>query len=80
MRIAREESNVSSQVPLNAVHALLPPMKGHRRSSSDSPLGISGFMQSSPVSSGGESLGFEKPIQLVLKASFRDGLDGDRAN
>ncbi|KAH1244269.1 Transcription factor RF2a [Glycine max] len=75
-----EESNVSSQVPLNAVHALLPPMKGHRRSSSDSPLGISGFMQSSPVSSGGESLGFEKPIQLVLKASFRDGLDGDRAN
>ncbi|KAG4389153.1 hypothetical protein GLYMA_06G026000v4 [Glycine max] len=57
-----EESNVSSQVPLNAVHALLPPMKGHRRSSSDSPLGISGFMQSSPVSSGGESLGFENHV------------------
>ncbi|RZC14698.1 Transcription factor RF2a isoform A [Glycine soja] len=75
-----EESNVSSQVPLNRGHALLPPRKGHRRSSSDSPLGISGFMQSSPVPSGGESSGFEKPIQLVLKASFRDSLDGGHAN
>ncbi|XP_061350786.1 bZIP transcription factor 29-like [Gastrolobium bilobum] len=75
-----EESLVSSQAPSNGGHVLqgghrLPPRKGHRRSSSDSPLGISGFMQSSPpplVPPRGESSGFEKPIQLVLKGSIKD--------
>lgn len=61
----------------NRGHALqvgltLSPREGHRRSSSDSPLGISGFMQSSPAPlGGGESPG--KPIQLVLKAPIKDG-------
>ncbi|KAJ1421662.1 Basic-leucine zipper domain [Sesbania bispinosa] len=82
--MAVEESVVSSHAPsppvaLNRGHALqvglsLPPRKGHRRSSSDSPLGISGFMQSSPPlvnpGCGGENSG--KPIQLVLKASIKD--------
>ncbi|XP_027354252.1 probable transcription factor PosF21 [Abrus precatorius] len=81
-----EESVVSSHapsppsVPLNRGNPLLPPRKGHRRSSSDSPLGISGFIQSSPpqlVPPRGEGSGFEKPIQLVLKAPFKDG---DRAD
>lgn len=69
----------------------LPPRKGHRRSSSDSPLGISEFVNSVPqlvtsqlvsvsdrrnLVSGGEKPGYEKPIQLVLKD--RDCVDGFR--
>ncbi|KAK7280720.1 hypothetical protein RJT34_25787 [Clitoria ternatea] len=50
----------------------LPPRKGHRRSSSDSPLGISDFIHSAATPQlvpprGGNSGGSEKPIQLVLK-------------
>lgn len=64
----------SPSLPLNRGHTL-PPRKGHRRSSSDTPLGISGFMQSPPaplVPPRGESSGFEKPIQLVLKRLVKD--------
>ncbi|OIW12023.1 hypothetical protein TanjilG_16134 [Lupinus angustifolius] len=82
--------NVTS-VPVNRGHAVqlgnsLPPRKGHRRSSSDSPLGISDYIQSIPqfvsstawndrnnLVSRGESLGFEKkPVQLVLKVPNKD--------
>ncbi|CAL0322360.1 unnamed protein product [Lupinus luteus] len=74
-------------VPVQLGHSL-PPRKGHRRSSSDSPLGISDYIQSIPqfVSSGAwndddnsvsrvESLGLEKekkPVQLVLKVPNKD--------
>ncbi|CAL0332649.1 unnamed protein product [Lupinus luteus] len=80
-----------TSVPVNRGHAVqlgnsLPPRKGHRRSSSDSPMGISDYIQSIPqfVSgtawnghdnsiSRGESLGFEKkPVQLVLKVPNKD--------
>ncbi|KAK7382969.1 hypothetical protein VNO78_28634 [Psophocarpus tetragonolobus] len=86
-----EESLVTSHAPLpNRGHALqlghsLPPRKGHRRSSSDSPLGISDFIQSAPPlvpsrtwfdrgnsASKGRNPGFEKPIQLVLKEPIKD--------
>ncbi|XP_020237320.1 probable transcription factor PosF21 [Cajanus cajan] len=67
-----EESNTFSMA-LSRGHDFLPPKKGHRRSSSDSPLGIYGFMQFSPIPSKGESSGYKKPIQLVLKASSKEG-------
>ena len=92
--VAMEEnltaSHAAPSVSVNRGHALqlghsLPPRKGHRRSSSDSPLGISGFVQSYaqlvPPKAGsdrdnsasrGESAGFEKPIQLVLKEPNKD--------
>ncbi|KAG4379455.1 hypothetical protein GLYMA_17G255800v4 [Glycine max] len=89
--VSAEESLPTSHAPLpNRGHALqlghsLPPRKGHRRSSSDSPLGIADFIQSAPqfvpsktwsnrensASRGGNS-GFEKPIQLVLKEPIKD--------
>lgn len=61
----------------------LPPRRGHRRSSSDVPLGFSAMIQSSPqlipIASprgafdrsvtGRENSGMEKPIQLVKKES-----------
>ncbi|XP_022772678.1 uncharacterized protein LOC111315315 isoform X2 [Durio zibethinus] len=61
----------------------LPPRKGHRRSSSDVPLGFSAMIQSSPqlipigshgmldrsVSGRESSSGVEKPIQLVKRES-----------
>ncbi|GLT92036.1 hypothetical protein SLE2022_098950 [Rubroshorea leprosula] len=60
----------------------LPPLRGHRRSSSDIPLGFSAMIHSSPQLipigtrgaldrsvSGRENLGVEKPIQLVKKES-----------
>ncbi|KAE8719480.1 putative transcription factor PosF21 [Hibiscus syriacus] len=61
----------------------LPPRKGHRRSSSDVPLGFSTMIQSSPqlvpIGSGGmldrsvsgreSTFGSEKPIQLVKRES-----------
>ncbi|KAG4926643.1 hypothetical protein JHK84_052314 [Glycine max] len=79
-------SLATSHAPLpNCSHALqlghsLPPHKGHRRCSSESPIGITDFIQSVPESvssktwsdcqnlaSRGGNSGFEKPIQLVLK-------------
>lgn len=88
--ISMEENFGVSHAPSpNRGHAVqhglcLPPRKGHRRSSSDSPLGISEFVNSVPQSvgdrrnlvSGGEKLGYEKPVQLVLKD--RDSVDGFR--
>ncbi|KAF7829599.1 transcription factor RF2a-like [Senna tora] len=85
--VPKEESvvNPSIPVPLNRDHTFqlghsVLPRKGHRRSSSDTPLGISGFIPSSPQMvpsatwmdlhnsvSKGERSGFEKPIQLVMK-------------
>ncbi|XP_019436860.1 PREDICTED: uncharacterized protein LOC109343151 isoform X2 [Lupinus angustifolius] len=81
----------ANSVPVNRGHSVqlghsLPPRKGHRRSSSDSPLGITDYIQSVPqfVSSGawndhdnsvsrGEGLGSEKkPVQLVLKVPNKD--------
>ncbi|KAF1883192.1 hypothetical protein Lal_00003376 [Lupinus albus] len=81
----------ANSVPVNRGRSVqlghsLPPRKGHRRSSSDSPLGITDYIQSVPqfVSSGawndhdnsvsrGESLGSEKkPVQLVLKVPNKD--------
>ncbi|KAG4914799.1 hypothetical protein JHK87_052356 [Glycine soja] len=63
----------------------LPPHKGHRRCSSESPIGITDFIQSVPESvssktwsdcqnlaSRGGNSGFEKPIQLVLKEPMKD--------
>ncbi|XP_061356508.1 bZIP transcription factor 29-like [Gastrolobium bilobum] len=83
--VSKEESLATSHAPVpNRGHQVqlghcLPPRKGHRRSSSDSPLGISGFIQSFPQSvpadnapSRGENKGFEKPIQLVLKEPIKD--------
>ncbi|KAJ1398036.1 Basic-leucine zipper domain [Sesbania bispinosa] len=89
--VPMEETLATSHAPSpNRGHALqlghcLPPRKGHRRSSSDSPLGISDFIQSVPQlvppavwsdrpnsASRGENSGFEKPIQLVLKAPYKD--------
>ncbi|KAH1214648.1 Transcription factor VIP1 [Glycine max] len=89
--VSAEESLANSHAPLpNRGHALqlghsLPPRKGHRRSSSDSPLGIADFIQSVPQSvssktwsdrenlaSRGGNSGFEKPIQLVLKEPMKD--------
>ncbi|QCD98815.1 hypothetical protein DEO72_LG7g92 [Vigna unguiculata] len=96
MDVSAEESLVNPHAPLpNRGPSLqlghsLPPRKGHRRSSSDSPLGISDFIQSAPqlvpsrtwsdrdVSRGGNS-GYEKPIQLVLKEPIKSmdrGVDG----
>ncbi|TKY57652.1 Transcription factor VIP1 [Spatholobus suberectus] len=89
--VSAEEGLATSHGPLpNRGHALqlghsLPPRKGHRRSSSDSPSGISDFIHSVPqflpsrtwsdrdnsASRGGNS-GFEKPIQLVLKEPVKD--------
>lgn len=88
--LSMKESVVNSHVPsislsgnwdhaLQVGHSVLP-RKGHRRSSSDTPLGISGFLHSSPqlapsapwmdldnpFSRGGSS-GFEKPIPLVRR-------------
>ncbi|XP_054797917.1 bZIP transcription factor 29-like isoform X2 [Prosopis cineraria] len=93
--VSMEESVVNSHgpgisMPVNRDHAFqagpsVLPRKGHRRSSSDTPLGISGFAQSSPqlvVSptwmnlensiSRGENSGLEKPIQLVKKELKKD--------
>ncbi|KAL2318833.1 hypothetical protein Fmac_032709 [Flemingia macrophylla] len=89
--VSAEESLANSHAPSsNRGQALqlghsLPPRKGHRRSSSDSPLGISDFIQSVPqlvpsrawndrdnLASRGGNSGFEKPIQLVLKEPFKD--------
>ncbi|CAK8569787.1 unnamed protein product [Lathyrus sativus] len=86
--VSMEENLVATHAPSpNRGHAVqhghcLPPRKGHRRSSSDTPLGISEFVNSGPQSgsdrqnlvSGGEKFGSEKPIQLVLKD--RNSLDG----
>lgn len=69
----------------------LPPRKGHRRSSSDSPLGISDFIKSVPQldrhnpGSRGENSGSEKPVQLVLKSPYKDmdcdgGFSGERVD
>lgn len=86
-----EESLGTSHAPSgNRGHALhlghsLPPRKGHRRSSSDSPLGIADFVQSGPqfvpsrtwsdrdnsASKGGNSA-VKKPVQLVLKEPIKD--------
>lgn len=85
----------------HAVHLghSLPPREGHRRSaSSDSPLGSSDFGQSFPqlipsrswndrdnLVCRGESSGFEKPVQLVLKVPKKDmehvdGFSGEPGN
>lgn len=58
------------------VSVALPPCKGHRRSKSDSPMGSSGYMQSSPSSGGGERLVW-KPVQLALKAEANAGFQDD---
>ncbi|XP_027330519.1 uncharacterized protein LOC113846437 isoform X2 [Abrus precatorius] len=89
--VSVEENLATSHAPSpNRGHAVqlghsLPPRKGHRRSSSDSPLGISEFIQSIPQlvpsrnwsergnsASRAENSGFEKPIQLVLKEPNKD--------
>lgn len=95
--VSMEESLATSHAPLpNRGHAVqlgqcLPPRKGHRRSSSDSPLGISDYVQSVPQffppgiwsdhrnsASRGENLNSrsEKPIQLVLKVPSNDSGNG----
>ncbi|XP_050388273.1 bZIP transcription factor 29 [Argentina anserina] len=60
----------------------LPPRRGHRRSSSDVPLGFSAVIQSSPQLipigrrgsfDGKEGLGVSKPVQLVRQGSNGDG-------
>ncbi|CAL0318983.1 unnamed protein product [Lupinus luteus] len=74
----------SPSVFINRWHALqvghnISPHKGHRRSRSDSPLKISGFVQSSfPPSSfsvprGEEMIDLQKPVQLGLKEQVKDG-------
>lgn len=89
--VSMEENLVNSHAPSpNRGHAIqhghcLPPRKGHRRSSSDSPLGISEFVNSVPqlmsdprnLVNGGEKPGYQKPIQLVLKDN-RECVDGFR--
>ncbi|KAJ7957843.1 Transcription factor RF2a [Quillaja saponaria] len=94
--VPMEESAVSSHAlsvpsPVHGDHSFqagdsLPPRKGHRRCSSDTPLGFSAMIQTSPqlmpigtwvsleksVSGGGNS-GPEKPIQLVRKGSSNGG-------
>ncbi|KAK4276525.1 hypothetical protein QN277_014664 [Acacia crassicarpa] len=93
--VAMEESVVNSRgpgisMPINRDHAFqagpsVLPRKGHRRSSSDTPLGISAFIQSPPPQlvpspwmnldnsiSRGERSGLEKPIQLVIKEPKKD--------
>ncbi|KAE9609433.1 putative transcription factor bZIP family [Lupinus albus] len=76
----------SPSVFINRWHALqvghnISPHKGHRRSISDSPLKISGFMQSSSASSppppGEEMTDFQKPVQLGLKGEVKDGKNVD---
>lgn len=71
-----EESMVNSRDHAFQAGPSVLPRKGHRRSSSDTPLGISGFIQSPPnlVPSpawmnldSSVSSGLEKPIQLVKK-------------
>ncbi|EOY14948.1 hypothetical protein QUC31_000301 [Theobroma cacao] len=86
-------SNVRSSLPSPVARGVnefrvgesssLPPRKGHRRSSSDVPLGFSAMIQSSPqllpigsrgvldrsVSGRESSSGVEKPIQLVKRES-----------
>ncbi|XVF35993.1 hypothetical protein REPUB_Repub19eG0019900 [Reevesia pubescens] len=81
-------SNVRSSLPSPVARgsnefSSLPPRKGHRRSSSDVPLGFSAMIQSSPqlipigsrgmldrsVSGRESSSGVEKPIQLVKRES-----------
>ncbi|KAI4316903.1 hypothetical protein L6164_024831 [Bauhinia variegata] len=95
--VSMEESAVNSHAPAPSVPAnsrgyafqvapSLPPRKGHRRSSSDTPLGISSFIQSSPqfvpagtwreldnLGSRGESSVSQKPIQLVKRESTKVG-------
>lgn len=84
--VSMEESLVTSHAPSpNRDHTLkhghcLPPRKGHRRSSSDSPLGIAEFVNSVPqFTNDRHNSGFEKPVQLVLKEDmdFFDGLKGE---
>ncbi|XP_057721302.1 bZIP transcription factor 29-like [Arachis stenosperma] len=88
MDVSMEENlgstHTAPSLTVNRGHSL-PPRKGHRRSNSDSPLGISGLVQSYSQSvptknvsdrdnsvSKGENTGFEKPIQLVLKEPNKD--------
>ncbi|XP_028768015.1 uncharacterized protein LOC114725653 isoform X1 [Neltuma alba] len=101
--VSMEESVVNSHgpgisMPVNRDHTFqagpsVLPRKGHRRSCSDTPLGISGFIQSSPQLlpspawmnldssiSRGESSGLQKPIQLVKKEPKKDEGQVDRYN
>ncbi|XP_019416467.1 PREDICTED: transcription factor VIP1-like [Lupinus angustifolius] len=70
----------SHSVFINRWHALqvghnISPHKGHRRSRSDSPLKISGVMQSS--SSGEEMTDFQKHVQFGLKGEVKDAKNVD---
>ncbi|XP_031287332.1 probable transcription factor PosF21 [Pistacia vera] len=75
---------LSIPTPVSRVNASraaenLPPRKGHRRSSSDIPLGFSAMIQSSPqlIPIGGRGIvEVEKPIQLVKRESEWNAKDG----
>lgn len=82
-----------SRVNPSRVGENLPPRRGHRRSSSDIPLGFSAMIQSSPqlipIGNKGvldrsvsvrENSGIEKPIQLVKRESEWNNKDGGSNN